>query len=95
MITAALMAYMPSALIVTPQISMSNLSDMRSSPLKETESLRGTIYLPAGLSIRQGCQISLNCVVKANIHCLGRADECLAPRRCAQKQADGVQQEFF
>lgn len=53
MITAALMAYMPSALIVTPQISMSNLSDMRSSPLKEAESLRGTIYLPAGLSIRQ------------------------------------------
>ena len=53
MTTAALMAYMPSALMVTPQISMSNLSDMRSSPLKEAESLRGTIYLPAGLNLRQ------------------------------------------
>jgi hypothetical protein len=53
MITAALTAYMPSALMVTPQRSMSNLSDMRSSLLKEAESLRGTIYLPAGLSLRQ------------------------------------------
>jgi hypothetical protein len=29
--------------MLAPQRSMSNLSDMRSSPLKEAESLRGTI----------------------------------------------------
>ena len=76
MITAALMAYMPSALIVTPQISMSNLSDMCSSPLKEAESLRGTIYLRAGLSIRQDGWRQLLCVVKATLIAQGSADGC-------------------
>src|ERR1700722_7758906 len=39
MITAATMAQMPSALMVAPQRSISNLSDMCSSPLKKRESL--------------------------------------------------------
>jgi hypothetical protein len=45
MITAAAMATIPSALMVAPQRSMINLSDMHGSPLKTYGSLRGTIYL--------------------------------------------------
>ena len=49
MMTAARLAWTPSALMVAPQRSMSNLSDMRSSPLKGAESLRGTMYLRVDL----------------------------------------------
>jgi hypothetical protein len=53
MMTAAPMAKTPSALIVAPQRSMSNLSDMQGSPLKEHESPWGTIYLRVGLLFGQ------------------------------------------
>jgi hypothetical protein len=42
------MAEMPSALTIKPKISMSSLSDdMRGSPSKKHESLRGMMYLRA------------------------------------------------
>jgi hypothetical protein len=47
MITAATMAQTPSALMIKPKKLISSLSDMRSSPLKEHESFRRTIYLRA------------------------------------------------
>jgi hypothetical protein len=53
MMTVAAMAILPSASMLTPQKSMSNLSDMRGSPFEKRESLRGTINLRAALIARQ------------------------------------------
>ncbi|WP_156179828.1 hypothetical protein [Bradyrhizobium sp. LTSPM299] len=44
---------MPSALMLAPQRSMNNLSDMRGSPLKKQESLRGVIYMAVDFLVRQ------------------------------------------
>jgi hypothetical protein len=54
MITAATIAQTPSALMIKPKKLISSLSDdMRSSPLKEHESFRRTIYLCVDLVSRQ------------------------------------------
>jgi hypothetical protein len=59
---------MPSVLMVAPQRSMSNSPDMRGSPLKEAESLRGTMYLRVDLPARRRGKSAMSAAAQSE-HC--------------------------